>query len=74
MGCHAFQVGWIMSRARRAFTQRHKWKWGALTGVLGAGTSLLQYIPQGWPVWVGVALTLLAFAATGISSVIGDDS
>lgn len=58
---------------RRAVRRRHSLKWGALTGMLGSGTALLQFIPQSWPTWVGIGLTLAAFAVTGISAVIGGD-
>ena len=62
-----------MKRVRRAFTRRHGIKWGALGGMLASGTALLQYTPQSWPTWVGVTLTLCAFAAAGVSSFIAPE-
>lgn len=56
--------------AKRIFNRRHGIKWGALGGLLGSGTALLQYIPQTWPTWIGVALTVAAFVASGVSSVV----
>lgn len=56
-----------MKSARRFINRKHRIKWAALGGMLGSGTTLLQYIPQSWPTWLGVSLTLAAFAVAGVS-------
>jgi hypothetical protein len=36
-------------RLKHFVNKRHRLKWGALSGLLGCGTALLQYIPQARP-------------------------
>lgn len=59
-----------MRRVKKAFTRRHRIKWAALGGALGSATALLQYIPQSWPTWVGLSLTVAAFVLAAVSSAI----
>jgi hypothetical protein len=56
-----------MREIRKFVNKRHRLKWGALSGLLGCGTALLQYIPQSWPSWVGIGLTVVAFVVAGVS-------